>query len=926
MLEIKHLSKTYKTKKHIVKALDDLSLTIQDKGMVFILGKSGSGKSTLLNVLGGLDAYDEGEIIIHGKSSKQFHQADFDSYRNTLIGFIFQEYNVMENFTVKENIALALQLQGKHVDDSKLEEILKEVDLVGLANRKPNELSGGQLQRVAIARALIKEPEIIMADEPSGALDSKTGKQVFDTLKKLSKEKLIIVVSHDKEFAQQYADRIIELADGKIIRDVTKSKVSSASVGKLQIVEDQYIHIQEGSKLTQEEFQQLWDTIRLQHQDILILLKSQLTQEVKQKLHIEKDGIHAFQQTNEQDIKKENEQNLSLIKSKLPLKSSMKLACSNLKVKPIRLIITILLSVVAFTLFGITNTMSSYQKEVATFDSIKNQNVDYIAIDKVRTLGSGLNTFDMETKLDDEDFKRLQKNYPDIAFTKTFSNMNAQTSLDISSHIQKLDAMQENNPDNFTSFLSGLSVMNETIMNQNDYHLTGRLAKKENEIVISKFIAETFVKFGYQYQNKQGKIQTKQIKNANDMIGNYLQLKINGEITQFMITGIIDTNINLQRYQVLSQLEEGMQSFYLQQELYVLLNSSYHSMGYVSNDFLQKAIDNYDVYRLQTEEIALQSNENYIVGTDVNYEKNIDTAQLVKYQEGDIYINYETIKDQMLDNGQTIQQFVEQNLTTDTIQKDSLSMMSNKLQQLKSQILDHMVLNKHSYMNLNTDEDVLTIAGIYIPLYEKEYEPMIVTEQGEQKVSIEKDGYMNYVIAPMCEDSTLKNVIAYTYDDGISETSYGLRNQVMPMLETVNMVVYTLKGVLFWLAVGFALFAIVMFSNFIATSIANKKREIGILRALGARGVDVLKIFLNEGMVIASCNAVIALIICCIGVYYVNEFISNSYHVIVTIFHFGVLQMIYIILISIMVAVLASAIPVYKISRKKPIDAIKNRK
>lgn len=209
MLEIKHLSKVYKSKQNEVRALDDISLKLQDKGMVFILGKSGSGKSTLLNVLGGLDSFDQGEILIGGKSSKEFSQSDFDSYRNTFIGFIFQEYNVMENFSVKENIALALQLQGKKADTKSINAILEEVDLQNLGDRKPNELSGGQLQRVAIARALIKQPEIIMADEPTGALDSRTGRQVFDTLKKLSKDKLVLIVSHDKEFAKQYADRII---------------------------------------------------------------------------------------------------------------------------------------------------------------------------------------------------------------------------------------------------------------------------------------------------------------------------------------------------------------------------------------------------------------------------------------------------------------------------------------------------------------------------------------------------------------------------------------------------------------------------------------------------------------------------------------------------------------------------------------------
>ena len=221
MLETRNLCKVYKPKKGVpVKALDNVSLKFPEKGMVFLLGKSGSGKSTLLNLLGGLDKYDDGEIIIKGVSSKAFKQSYFDSYRNTYVGFIFQEYNILEEFSVGANIALAIELQGRKATDEEVNAILKEVDLEGYGNRKPNELSGGQKQRVAIARALIKNPNIIMADEPTGALDSNTGKQVFDTLKKLSKDKLVIIVSHDREFSEKYADRIIELADGHVISDV----------------------------------------------------------------------------------------------------------------------------------------------------------------------------------------------------------------------------------------------------------------------------------------------------------------------------------------------------------------------------------------------------------------------------------------------------------------------------------------------------------------------------------------------------------------------------------------------------------------------------------------------------------------------------------------------------------------------------------
>ena len=218
MLQTQNLVKIYKPKKGVpVKALDNVSLTLPEKGMVFLLGKSGSGKSTLLNILGGLDRYNSGDILVMGKSTKKWGQRHFDSYRNTYVGFIFQEYNILDEFSVGANIALALQLQGHKPTSEQINSILKEVDLDGYGNRNPNELSGGQKQRVAIARALVKNPKIIMADEPTGALDSTTGRQVLNTLKKLSQDKLVIIVSHDREFAEQYGDRIINIDSYRIV-------------------------------------------------------------------------------------------------------------------------------------------------------------------------------------------------------------------------------------------------------------------------------------------------------------------------------------------------------------------------------------------------------------------------------------------------------------------------------------------------------------------------------------------------------------------------------------------------------------------------------------------------------------------------------------------------------------------------------------
>ncbi|MBR4262310.1 MAG: ATP-binding cassette domain-containing protein [Bacilli bacterium] len=220
MLELKNVNKIYKSKNTSnTEALRNINLNFNKVGLTFILGKSGCGKSTLLNILGGLDTPTSGEIIFKGKSFKDFKSSNYDSYRNTSIGFVFQEYNLVEKFNVFDNVAYALKLQNNKIDENVVLNVLEEVGLKDLAKRKVNELSGGQKQRVAIARALVKNPSIILADEPTGNLDSESSKMIFEILKKLSLERLVIVVSHDEESANTYGDRIISLQDGVIVSD-----------------------------------------------------------------------------------------------------------------------------------------------------------------------------------------------------------------------------------------------------------------------------------------------------------------------------------------------------------------------------------------------------------------------------------------------------------------------------------------------------------------------------------------------------------------------------------------------------------------------------------------------------------------------------------------------------------------------------------
>ena len=221
MLKLKEIKKDYKTGDFVQHALKGINLSFRENEFVAVLGPSGSGKTTLLNIIGGLDRYSSGDLIIDGKSTKRFNDKDWDAYRNHAIGFVFQSYNLISHISVLENVEMGMTLSGEGVS-SRRKKALDLLDKVGLkahANKKPNQLSGGQMQRVAIARALANDPKIILADEPTGALDSKTSTQIMELIKKISKDKLVIMVTHNKELAGSYATRIVELKDGELLND-----------------------------------------------------------------------------------------------------------------------------------------------------------------------------------------------------------------------------------------------------------------------------------------------------------------------------------------------------------------------------------------------------------------------------------------------------------------------------------------------------------------------------------------------------------------------------------------------------------------------------------------------------------------------------------------------------------------------------------
>lgn len=602
MLEVKDLKKVYKTKGGVeVSALDGVSVTFPEKGMVFLLGKSGSGKSTLLNVTGGLDKPDGGEIIVKGRSSKEFSASDFDSYRNTFIGFVFQEYNILNEFTIEQNVALALQLQNKPNDKKAVAELLEQVDLADYGKRKPNTLSGGQKQRVAIARALIKQPEIIMADEPTGALDSNTGKQVMETLKKLSETKLVIVVSHDREFAETYGDRIIELKDGKIISDVTKTFVLPENSEENVIVIGDTIRVKNGEEITDADLKKIGAILKSKKGEAIVAAGEKEVKDVKRLCKIRDDGSQeSFRSTENVEIASYNGRETKFIKSRLPMGHAIKMGASGLKSKPIRLIFTILLSVVAFVMFGTSSTFMLYDPNYSIAKALKEANYPAIVLSKsykVETQSVRLNVSTGEERVDSsgETYQSTlfgaaevgEKSKSGLRFAGIFNFTD--TAYDnpvqyefglVSGAVYTPVSVRSSLKDYYVVTSSiGFSDCGESYLSSVGYRLSGKYPEASDEIALPEYLARTIVE-----------TEAAEISSPEDLIGK--TIRFSGGVfrsdEKFKVTAICSVGEIASKYDVLKTAPNSIGSEEkgkLKSALYDYLKNSFHTVIFVGNDF-----------------------------------------------------------------------------------------------------------------------------------------------------------------------------------------------------------------------------------------------------------------------------------------------------------------------------------------------------
>ena len=966
MLEVKNLIKIYHTKGGAeVRALDDISLAFPDKGMVFLLGRSGSGKSTLLNVCGGLDAPDSGEIIVKGKSSKDFSAGDFDSYRNTYVGFIFQEYNILNEFSVEDNIALALELQGKPKDKQEIAKLLEQVDLTDFAKRKPNTLSGGQKQRVAIARALVKNPEIIMADEPTGALDSNTGKQVLDTLKKLSEDKLVIVVSHDREFAEEYGDRIIELKDGKVINDAVKEYLPpDVKDENVSIVSDNTIFIKKGSKLTTQDFTKIKKFVSECDDDILISKDQTGIKYYKKANKISDDNSkECFKQlTSQPQQKTYSDDENKFIRSRLPLKHAIKIGVSSVKVKPVRFTFTIILSVIAFILFGLFSCLMLYDAQEVNIQSIKDADVEYLNMSKFYKVT------DLRYDSPDDTPTPLDRPYVANMSDEDLNNVKSK----FGNGIIPVYKLSQCDIDNLS-----IDTYKQSLYNGRIYgfipadapvnYVLGKAPSCNDQIAISQFLFDTI---------KSGQLKDNNAKEITVNTFEDIEIRINGKT--FSVSGVFESEKVPEGYKKLATQTDtsGRWSNYMQSGFYgyvaidpaafdsfktttgienseILMDSyggffthfsltdqasgAYNNVFrplkqgvsyYDNNGNLSTATGNetstalvrYSVYfsalRQVADALSNPENERYNKDFDESYADIEDSTELEALCAGDIYeiSTLETYAKKVLDVTNKYFNLKDTDLNLLSFSGDVIMRDVNIAGFYMT--MENTAMSMYAYVS----DDVIQIYKSFciargmFSQSTTSFSPQNYSDAMFSRAFVSTDG----------SASKIKDILTYNNSYDSQGVKYEATTGMLDELSYYNMLVELLSKVFLWVGIVLAIFSMLLLFNFITASISAKKKEIGILRAVGARGTDVFKIFFCEAFIIAAICIILSIIFTGVFAGLINNSLSKDSGITVSIFNFGILSVIMIIAIAIVSAFISTFFPVYSNAKKKPVESIRS--
>lgn len=883
MIKLENVTKIYKMSKvNNVYALNNISLTLPNNGLVFITGISGSGKSTLLNILGLLDKQSSGDVYIEDKNTKTFKTKEIDYYRNTYVGFIFQEYNLLNNLNVSKNIELALNLQHKKSKED-VKKVLTKVGLVDLEKRKVNELSGGQKQRVAIARALVKKPHIILADEPTGNLDTENSKQIFELLKEISKDCLVIVVTHDLASAKIYANRIIEMKDGQINSD-------------------------------------------------------------------------------NENIVQEEKIPLKFIKSKLSLPKALSLSLATLRKKKLKLIIIILLLTISFSLFGFSYLLTKFDINKTHAKTLVEQHESRIEITK----------------------KIKGKNYtpasPIITFTKeelqTVNSKLKEDTIKVSKAVENnwyLELQRESlSTDNkayayYEPYPTTLLFLEYTKKELNNLKLLGKIPTNPHEVIITKTLADYILKEGITIKkiNEKGLFKEEPYlpKSYEELINS--KEKIVFGTSYLIVSAIIDEDLS--KYESLkTTLIDEMQinPTKLYEEYKTKYTSRINEIIVPTNFFetleltpnTTVATDFYKLVYLEGDK-RIHSNAPLTL-----LNKKIKVYNGTSYQEIESLAANEII----------ISEITLDELSNNTYSNDLKIRIQTKQEEYKKQVAEYeeKVKALEKYQEENPTVEIIYPEEIKVPDIDeivKEYTEEFITKNNiiGKNLSIEVNDlylrfqkektttYKDYKIvgyAPsdinsyVSKDSVFKNyirenseVISLYFDETNEEklekifTEFPSKDSTFvattvytKTINTVIKVVNKVSKIAKYASLIALIFSIILFIYFAITSINSNKKDIGILRALGARTIDIYKIFYLEIFIIGLSSLVLSSLTCYFATILANNLISKNLFIDIKpiIFNYNIIIILFITLI--VLTTISFIIPILKISKTKPIDVINN--
>lgn len=1001
MLELKKVLKIYKSDAGDTRALNKIDLVLGDKGLIFVTGKSGSGKTTLLNVIGGLDGIDSGEILIDGTPFSQMSAGDYDSYRNTYVGFIFQEYNLLPDYTVKQNISLANELQGEETDDKLLAELMAKMGIAGLEKRKINELSGGQKQRVAIVRALIKNPKIIMADEPTGALDSVMGVQIMEALKFLSKYKLVLVVSHDIELAKKYADRIVNIVDGKIESDITIDDVEIS--GNVYDGENSFT-VKSGADLTVAELGELKAAVKsgkeIKSEKDIVIRKSAKTAKI-----------------DSENVKHEP---LNLIKSKMKFKSSASMGLKSLKTKPVRLVFTVLLSAVAFAVFGLFDTIAAYNREKIITNLLKSGDYDSVQItanyigadpyqstkinlsqkyidelnDKtgynfrgVYSLGGDFNGVDQSSKLHDGggyDIKELTNSY------KALGSKYYRTKVNGIIEFKESETDGENKTVDAGGFdykiIEGFYP--EKVITEN-----GTIQKsKMNNVAVSSYFADVLLRSDAVVNRETGEKLTEYSELLNyefNVTTDHLGYDIVNET--YKIVGIIDAGVIPARYDSLKRCYPSDADSALLSDYETFMATAPYSSLFVGEGYVEayRTIYNNQIsYGISDVEqtlfyIAEKDGKEELQKTQYSinryYNSENFNANYVYFFNGDRYGATDekgNVSGVKLNDGEAL---IDINQITYLYASENRALgYGNKIDRVKTEIIRpdddpswsagvdddgtsttvsvrEVRLKKREYLKrLGEDieaagydsekrivvrqvskdtgntivEKEFKIVGIYygVDTADKDYSNitrLVINESDLTALNVALDqGIYARAVSPLGVKGAKAGALAKSVvkSEGYANGWFG--NDILKTIANNEESLQQFANLFLIISIVLAVFSVFMLFNYITASINGKRRSIGVLRAMGSNGGDILKMFLTESVAIAVINSALAVGFAALGCVFVNMYLKTKIHIPVNFALFTYRQVLFIVCGAVITAILSSIIPIIKIAKEKPVNLI----